>query len=103
MSAAAEKISGRKKAAILCVSLGSDGAAEIFKQLPKDMVEQLTVEMARTPTVDAEQAEVVLEEFVETAHARGYIAEGGVALRPRRARSALGDAAAEEILAGSRR
>ena len=47
------------------------------------MIEQLTVEMARTPSVEPEQAEDVLEEFVEASTARGYIAEGGFAMRAR--------------------
>src|SRR5919198_1405536 len=38
-------LSGRQKAAILCVSLGSENAAEIFKHLPNELVEQLTDEI----------------------------------------------------------
>jgi flagellar motor switch protein FliG len=37
---------GRRKAAILLVSLGSKGAAEVFRHLPNEMIEQLTVVMA---------------------------------------------------------
>ena len=45
-------VSGRRKAAMLCVSLGPEAAAEIMRELPQDLVELLTVEMARTPTVN---------------------------------------------------
>ena len=62
-------LSGRRKAAILCVSLGPQGAAEIFKRLQPDVLEQLTVELARTPYVDPEQASNVWEEVIETAYA----------------------------------
>src|SRR5947208_2734688 len=78
MSDRSIKMPGRRKAAILCVSLGSQGASEIFKHLSNEMIEQLTVEMAKTSSVEPEIAESVLDEFIETAAARGYIAEGGL-------------------------
>ena len=71
-------MNGRRKAAVLLVSLGARGAAEIFKHLPNEMIEQLTVEMARTPAVEPEQASAVMQELVAMANARGYIAEGGL-------------------------
>ncbi|HEX2587420.1 MAG TPA: flagellar motor switch protein FliG [Gaiellales bacterium] len=92
------KMPGRRKAAILCVSLGSGGAAEIFKHLSNDMIEQLTIEMAKTPTVELEVAEFVLEEFVETASARGYIAEGGLRYAREVLERAVGLQRAGEIL-----
>jgi flagellar motor switch protein FliG len=91
-------LSGKRKAAILCVSLGSSGAAEIFKHLPNEMIEQLTVEMAKTPSVEPEQAEFVLEEFVETSTARGYIAEGGLRYAREVLEQAVGRERAGEIL-----
>ena len=71
-------LSPRRKAAILCVSLGPEGAAKVFKHLPDDLVEKLTVEMVRTQDVLPEHAEAVHREVVEQAYARGYIAEGGI-------------------------
>jgi flagellar motor switch protein FliG len=91
-------ISGRRKAAILCVSLGSTGAAEIFRHLPDETVEKLTVEMARLPEVKPEHAEVVHAEVVETAYARGYIAEGGVRYAREVLERAYGRERADEIL-----
>jgi flagellar motor switch protein FliG len=91
-------LSGRKKAAILCVSLGSDAAAEIFKHLPAELVEQLTVEMARTNAVEPETASDVIEEAVEMAYARGYVAEGGLHYAREVLERAVGTARAGEIL-----
>ena len=71
-------LSPRRKAAILCVSLGPEGAAKVFQHLPDDLVERLTVEMVRTQDVLPEHAEAVHREVVEQAYARGYIAEGGI-------------------------
>lgn len=93
-----QQLSGKRKAAILCVSLGSAGAAQIFKHLPNEMIEQLTVEMAKTPSVEPDQAEYVLEEFVETSTARGYIAEGGLRYAREVLEQAIGRERAGEIL-----
>ena len=49
---ATASLPGRRKAAILLVSLGSKGAAEIFRHLPNEMIEQLTVEMAKMQAVE---------------------------------------------------
>ena len=92
-------LSGRRKAAMLCVSLGPDAAAEVMRQLPQDMVELLTIEMARTPSVNGPVAEAVLQEVVETAHARGYISEGGIAYARDVLERAIGSARATDILA----
>ena len=83
---------------MLCVALGPQVAAQIFKHLAPDLVEQLTVEMARTTSVDALAAETVLEEVVQTAYARGYIAEGGIAYAREVLERAVGAAKASEIL-----
>ena len=89
---------GRRKAAMLCVSLGPAAAAHIFKHLPQELMEKLTVEMARTTAVDSAASESVLEEAVETAYARGYIAEGGVAYAREVLERAVGSQRASEIL-----
>jgi flagellar motor switch protein FliG len=91
-------LSGRRKAAVLCVSLGPSGAAEIMKRLPPEVLEQLTVELARTPTVEPKIAASVMEEVVETAAARGYISEGGMHYAREVLQRALGPARADEIL-----
>lgn len=90
--------SGRRKAAMLCVSLGATGASEIFKHLPNEMIEQLTVEMAKTPAVEPELATALMEEVVDTAYARGYIAEGGLRYAREVLERSLGAQRATEIL-----
>jgi flagellar motor switch protein FliG len=92
------QLSGRRKAAILLVTLGPESAAQVFKHLPDDIIERLTVEMAKTPSVKPEHAEKVLTEVVETAYAQGYIAEGGVAYARQVLAQALGERKADEIL-----
>jgi flagellar motor switch protein FliG len=95
-------LSGRRKAAILCVSLGPAGAAEIFKHLPPEVAEQLTVEMARTQQVDPLVASQVMEEAVELAYARGYLAQGGVSFAREVLERAVGKDARRRSSRGSR-
>ena len=71
-------IPGRRKAAVLLVSLGQDAAAQVFRHLPDDVIERLTIEMAMTPNVDAGQADAILREALDTAYQRGYVKEGGL-------------------------
>jgi flagellar motor switch protein FliG len=92
-------IPGRRKAAILLVSLGTDGAAEVLKHLPEETVEKLTIEMARTRDVDAIEAEAIQREVVESAYARGYVAAGGVNYAREVLERSFGAARADEILA----
>ena len=89
---------GRRKAAILCVSLGPERAAEVFRHLPQDVLESLTAETARTRDVDARDAEIVLAEVLENAQARGFVSGGGLAYTREVLVRAVGERRAEEIL-----
>lgn len=91
-------LSGRRKAAVLAISLGTAGAAEVFKHLSDDQIEKLTIEMARTKDVTADYAEVVYQEVIETAYERGYIGEGGVQYAREVLERAVGESRAREIL-----
>jgi flagellar motor switch protein FliG len=91
-------LSGRRKAAILLVSLGSKGAADVFKHLPNELIEQLTVEMAKMQAVEPEHASSVMQEMVDTAYARGYIAEGGLRFAREVLEQSVGAQRAGEIL-----
>ena len=89
---------GRRKAAILLVSLGSKGAADVFRHLPNEMIEQLTVEMAKMQAVEPEYASSVMQEMVDTAYARGYLAEGGLRFAREVLEQSVGSQRAGEIL-----
>jgi flagellar motor switch protein FliG len=91
-------LSGRSKAAILCVALGPANAAEVFHHLSDDVIEQLTVEMAKTPNVDSNKVEAVITETIELAYARGYMAEGGLSYARDVLERAVGERRATEIL-----
>ena len=72
------KLSGKQKAAIFLVSLGSEISSEIFKHLREDEVETLTFEIARLDTVEAEFKDAVLEEFQQLMSAQNFITTGGI-------------------------
>ena len=73
-----KNLTGRQKAAIFLVSLGSDVSSEIMKHLREDEVETLTFEIARLETVDADFKDQVLEEFQELMNAQNFITTGGI-------------------------
>jgi flagellar motor switch protein FliG len=73
-----EPVTGIRKAAILCLSLGEDAAAELFKQLDEDEVHALTKELAMLPNVKSQISDGVLEEFHQLVTARSFVSTGGV-------------------------
>ncbi|MBQ7539420.1 MAG: flagellar motor switch protein FliG, partial [Treponema sp.] len=73
-----KNLTGRQKAAIFLVSLGSDVSSEIMKHLREDEVETLTFEIARLETVDSDFKDQVLEEFQELMSAQNFITTGGI-------------------------
>ncbi|NNE65136.1 MAG: flagellar motor switch protein FliG [Pyrinomonadaceae bacterium] len=78
LEARAEKLSGARKAAILCLSLGEDAASVLFQHLTEEEVQLLSRELALLPDVKSETAEEVIEEFNQLLVARNYVTTGGV-------------------------
>lgn len=72
------QLSGRQKAAVFLVSLGSEISAEIFKHLREDEIEQLTFEIARLDRIEPEDRDRVLQEFQEMMMAQEFIQNGGI-------------------------
>jgi flagellar motor switch protein FliG len=73
-----KEFTGRQKAAIFLVSIGSDISAEIFKFLREDEIETLTFEIARLETIEPEQKDAILAEFQELMMANQFITMGGI-------------------------
>ena len=71
-------LTGRQKAAIFLVTLGSEVASEIFKHLREDEIEQLTFEIARLENIEASDRDAVLTEFQELMMAQDFISTGGI-------------------------
>ncbi len=71
-------LTGRQKAAIFLVTLGSEISSEIFKHLREDEIEALTFEIARLDNIDSEDRDTVLMEFKELMMAQDFITSGGI-------------------------
>ena len=91
-------LSGRKKAAVLMVTLGTELAAEVYKHLSDEEIEQITVEVATIGSVSSAMSFEVLEEFYSTALAQSYISKGGVNIAREILERALGENRAMEII-----
>lgn len=92
-------LTGRQKAAILLVSLGTDASAEVFKHLRPDEIDELTLEIAGMGHISQERKQAVVEEFYEVAVAQEYIAEGGLEYARDILKKALGEQRANEVMA----
>ena len=57
------KLTGPKKAAILLLSLGEDGAAEVIKNLEESEIQQVGYFMTRFTDVSPDELDVVLEDY----------------------------------------
>lgn len=93
-----KELSGRQKAAIFLVSLGSEISAEIFKHLREDEIEALTFEIARLDSVDSEDRDMVLMEFKELMMAQDFITSGGIDYARELLEKALGSQKAVDII-----
>ncbi|TFG61933.1 MAG: flagellar motor switch protein FliG [Spirochaetales bacterium] len=93
-----KQLSGRQKAAIFLVTLGSEIASEIFKHLREDEIEALTFEIARLESVDSDMREAVLQEFQELMMAQNFITSGGIDYARELLEKSLGSQKAVDII-----
>ena len=91
-------LTGRQKAAVFLVTLGSDISSEIFKHLREDEIEALTFEIARLDTIEAEDRDKVLLEFKELMMAQDFISTGGIDYARELLEKSLGSQKAVDII-----
>ncbi|MFN0181407.1 MAG: flagellar motor switch protein FliG [Gemmatimonadales bacterium] len=91
-------LTGIRKAAILCMTLGRERAADIMKLLSAQEVEELGREIAITPGIDPPVVQAVLEEFRGVFQAAEAAARGGVLVAQEILERALGPQRARQIL-----
>lgn len=92
------KLTGKQKAAILIVSLGPEIAANVYRFLKEEEIEQLTLEIANLKKVSSEDKHAVVEEFYQMMVAQNYISEGGIDYARDILEKALGTQKALEII-----
>lgn len=93
-----KNLTGRQKAAIFLVAIGSDIASNVMKHLREDEVETLTFEIARLDTIDADFKDQVLEEFQELMQAQNFITTGGIDFARELLEKSLGSQKAIDII-----
>jgi len=89
---------GKQKAAILLIALGSEKSAMIFSHLQDEEIEELTLEIANMQRVTTEEKEEILEEFYEICLAQDFISEGGISYAKDVLEKAMGSQKALEII-----
>ena len=94
----AKEYTGRQKAAIFLVTIGSEIPAEIFKYLREDEIETLTFEIARLETIEPEQKDAILQEFHELMMANQFISTGGIDFARELLEKSLGSQKAIDII-----
>ncbi len=93
-----ENLTGRQKAAILIIAVGTDAASHIFKHLKDIDVERLAIEIAQMKDVPSTIMETVIEEFYQMIMAQEYITQGGIDYAKNVLEKALGPRKAHEIV-----
>lgn len=91
-------LTGRQKAAILLISLGSEVSAHIFRHLREEEIEQLTLEIANVRKVESSEKETIVSEFHQMCLAQEYISQGGIAYAKDILERALGSQKAVDII-----
>lgn len=93
-----QELTGKQKAAILLLSLGSEISAGIMKNLREDEIEELSLEIANIRRVPPEVKDQVLEEFYQICLAQEYILSGGIDSAREILEKALGSHKAQDII-----
>ncbi|BCR21728.1 flagellar motor switch protein FliG [Borrelia sp. HM] len=91
-------LTGKQKAAILLVSIGSEISSRVFKYLSQDEIESLTFEIAKLDIVTSELKDTVLLEFKELMMAQEFIQKGGIDYARELLEKSLGTQRAVDII-----
>jgi flagellar motor switch protein FliG len=95
---AEKKLTGKQKAAIILVALGTEIAAKVLPHLNEAEVEELGLEIARLGSIPAEVRQQVIQEFYEVCLAQNLALEGGIDHARTLLEQAFGPEKANEIL-----
>ncbi len=97
-SAHRKDLTGRQKAAVFLITIGSEISSEIFKHLREDEIEALTFEIARLENIEPEDRDKVLMEFQELMMAHDFITTGGIDYARELLEKSLGSQKAVDII-----
>ncbi|MDA0284361.1 MAG: flagellar motor switch protein FliG [Planctomycetota bacterium] len=92
-----------KKAAIVLLSLDKAAATRVLSHLPKEQMERLTVEIARTDDVTQDEQDEAIKEFRDAVDSRTVITRGSLDFANELLSSSIGEENASEIVDSVRR
>jgi flagellar motor switch protein FliG len=92
------EVNGLRKAAVVLVQLGKERSAAVLAAMRDAEVEELTAEIARLDSIDAETAQKVMEEFEGLILAHKYYSRGGLAFAREVLEASVGAEKARDIL-----
>lgn len=75
---ASKKISNKAKAAAIIISLGAAEAAEVYKYLREEEIEQLSLEVAKLDNLPPDDLKEIIDDFYGLCVTQKVITEGGV-------------------------
>lgn len=92
------ELTGKQKAGILIAAVGPQKAAEIYKHLKDEEIEELTLEIANLRKIPPEVRDQVIEEFHQICLAQEYITRGGIDYAREILVQAIGEPKARQII-----
>lgn len=95
---APERLTGRQKAAIVCMALGTEHAAKITSGLEADEVETVALEVAQLDRIPPSTVSAVLAEWLELTLGVDSVSTGGVEFAKEVLEAAFGTPKASVIL-----
>lgn len=93
-----DSLTGKKKAAIFIMAIGSEASANIYKQLTEQELEGLTAEIAALKNINAGIIRNVIDEYHTMYKAQEYITSGGLEYAKEILVGALGEQRAMDII-----
>jgi len=94
----ADELDGTMKSAILLLLLDADSAGKLLKEMPTEVVEEVTRALAALGDVPKELGQQVISEFYSLAMAQGYVREGGLEYARSLLKNSLDSKTAEKVI-----
>ncbi len=95
---ASDQLTGKKKAAVFIMAIGTEASANIYKHLSEQELEALTTEIASLKNINAATIREVIDEYHAMFKAQEYITSGGLEYAREILEDALGEQKAMEII-----
>jgi flagellar motor switch protein FliG len=95
---ATAEMNGIRKSAIFLLSLEQDQAAAVLKLLPREMIDEVSREIASLGEIKVNSRQLVLSEFYNLALANSYMTEGGLEHAKALLRKTLTEGEAEKAI-----